>query len=734
MGLRQQFRRRRKDTRFILSMLALLLVLLSGLYYLLLRSSDLPDTLVTNRVLLFVLWYIDAVLILAVLFVLARSVFKLLLERRQRVLGSKFKSKLVATYIGLSLIPVLVLFVYATQLLQQSVERWFATPVKQVLQQGSSVAQAMLLTIEENTLRDARNLAEDLDVEETTDPTLRPELDRTLQTALRRSGLDLLVVYQGNVFLHGIINPQSGLTDLPEPERSFLEQAAADGEATRSLPTAGQGRLILAAVAVPDSATSDDVTLPAEPELQGPLVILGARVVLPTLAQQSQQLIQAYQNYRQLELQKAEITASQLLLFLMITLLVLLASSWVGLYLARRITVPIQALVDGTRIIRSGDLSYRVEITADDELGVLVDSFNRMTGALERGNRNLTEANRRLDAERALLETILNSVAAGVIALDRDEVVVLSNDAALKMLGQGWEQLHGHPIRQAWQDAERSKLLPPEGLAATDRTEVKLVIRGSWKTLERHATAMHDSEGSRIGQVLVLEDLTELIQAQQVAAWSDAARRIAHEIKNPLTPIRLAAERLIYRYRQESEEFAETLQEGTSIIVREVETLESMVDEFSRFARLPGFHATHFDLANLVAETVRLYQGLKADVTVEGTVAPEAKRAWGDPEQLKGVLINLLDNAIQATEGPGRVEVKASVERDQLRISVADTGRGIPPDAKGKLFLPHFSTKGRGTGLGLAIVHRLISQHQGTIRVEDNQPRGARFIIELPRR
>ena len=611
MNLREQFLRRRKDTRFIVGMLGLLLALLSGLYFLLLTSRDLPDTLVTNKVLLFVLWYIDAILILAVLFVLARSLFKLLLERRHKMLGSKFKSKLVATYIGLSLIPVLVLFLYATQLLQQSVDRWFASPVKEVLQQGTNVAQAMLLMIETETLRETKNIAIDLEGIPLTDLSTRPDLNRQLGRSLQRSGLDVLEVYRGTDFLHGLINPQSGLTDLSEPNHALLMQAATDGETTRILASTEQGRRVVAAVVVPGAEDA---------ELQ--TVLVGARVIVPSLAQQSQQLIAAYQGYRQLELQKEELTASQLLLFLMITLLILLASSWVGLYLARRVTVPIQALVEGTRIIRTGDLSYRVAIQADDELGVLVDSFNRMTGALERGNRNLTEANRKLDAERALLEAILQSVAAGVIALNVDQQVVVSNEASHRMLAQTFEELHDLSLVDTWSDPERSKLLELTREPGRQRAEVRLVLKGTWKTFEVHVTPMKTPEGEEFGKVIVLEDLTELIKAQQLATWSDAARRIAHEIKNPLTPIRLAAERLTHRYRQHPESFGAILDEGAAIIVREVETLKSMVDEFSRFARMPRFHPTHFDLHSLTEETVRLYQGLKPGVDVTTEIAP----------------------------------------------------------------------------------------------------------------
>ena len=243
---------------------------------------------------------------------------------------------------------------------------------------------------------------------------------------------------------------------------------------------------------------------------------------------------------------------------------------------------------------------------------------------------------------------------------------------------------------------------------------------------------MRDAAGGLRGQVMVLEDLTELIKAQELAAWSEAARRIAHEIKNPLTPIKLSAERLRRKWRQADAGFEEALEEGTTLIVQEVETMKGMVDEFSRFARMPTPHPTDVDLGKLVEDTLHLYEGLKPGVEIGGRVGDGAQRARVDGEQLKRALINLLDNALEATEAPGRVEVAIERQDGRLEIHVADTGRGIPAALRDKLFLPHFSTKGRGTGLGLAIVHRIVSDHHGRIRVEDNRPSGTVFTIELP--
>ncbi|HSN87784.1 MAG TPA: ATP-binding protein, partial [Thermoanaerobaculia bacterium] len=337
--------------------------------------------------------------------------------------------------------------------------------------------------------------------------------------------------------------------------------------------------------------------------------------------------------------------------------------------------------------------------------------------------------------ERAMIAAVLENLAAGVISVASDGRIFTCNSAALGLLRQREEEVLRRPFEEAWADPERARLaalLKETGFAEHAVRELHMLLGGEWKTFDVKVTALRDASGVVQGRVVVLEDLTELIKAQQLAAWNEAARRIAHEIKNPLTPILLSAERMLKKHEQGDPGLGKAIEEGAEIIVREVTTLQGMVDEFSRYARMPRPSPTDVDVARLVGETVHLYRNLKPGVDVEGEVRDGLRLVRLDGEQIKRALINLLDNAVEATEAPGLVTVRACPVNGHVEIQVADTGRGIPPASKEKLFLPYFSTKGRGTGLGLAIVHRIVTDHHGSIRVEDNVPQGTVFTMELP--
>ncbi|RMH19734.1 MAG: HAMP domain-containing protein [Acidobacteria bacterium] len=730
---------RLKDNRFIVGGMAALLVVLTLFYYLLQRGHGLSAEMLADKVLLFVLWYVNVVLILTVLFILLRSLFRLIIDHRSRILGSKFKTKLVLSAIFLSLIPVLILFPFATRLLLDSLEAWFDLPIEEVVDYGQQTANALTEQIEHTNLRDGRRVLEaiaDLDLGAVAE---HPALKRRLQSLREELEVDYLAVFDGEAFITAIADPRvMGISPTYGRRLTrFVREAIERGEAVRIDDELGiEGRLILAARAAPRAAAGD------VEEPRHTVVVIGT-VLRQDLAEKSESLLTAYQKYLKLEVQQDDLRATYLLILLMVTLLVILAFTSISMRLARRVTVPIQALAEGTRRIRAGDLDHRVEVAVDDELGVLVEGFNRMTAELkrhrelvERSNRELMEANQQITAERLLLDAVLQNVAAGVLSIDGQGRVLTCNGAALSILHQRDEELIGRPIDEAWADPERGKLL---SLLAQDwpaagelSCQIRLTAGGVWKTLEVKVTTLPEAIGEAGGRVVVLEDLTELIHAQQMATWNEVARRIAHEIKNPLTPIKLTAERLLRKHRQGDPDLGKALEEGVETIVREVATLKNMVDEFSSFARMPRPQPRAVDLESLVGETLSLYDGLKPGVELTSRVAPDARSALFDPGQLKSVLINLLDNAVQAVEPPGNVTVRTARKNGIVELAVADTGCGISDESKDKLFLPYFSTKGRGTGLGLAIVHRIVTDHHASIRVENNRPRGTVFVIEMP--
>ncbi len=744
MDIRQQLLKHRKDDRFIAGGLALLLAIFSLGYYLLQRGRGLPVMMATDKLLLFVLWYINIILILAILFVLVRNLFRLLLERHNRILGSRFKTKLVASAIGLSLIPVLILFPFATRILIDSFEEWFALPVEEVLDQSKQIATALSNQIERTNLRDARRVLGEVAHIDLDELGQRPNLQLRLQELREELQLHYLAVYDDTEYIHGTADILAGIRSAPKLHRvtDFLSLAIEKGEAIRVEDTLDiDGRLILAAAAAPrgEEPAVDGTTgavADADAEGQHHTVVLAGTVLPPDIAEQSASLLRAHQNYLKLSVEKEALRTFYLLLLLMVTLLVVLAFSSIGMRLARRMTEPIQALAEATTRIGRGELDHRVEVPVDDELGVLIDGFNHMTDELQRNRELVDRSTHELVDANKRIAAVLQSVAAGVISIDAEDKVLTCNRAALEILCQREEDVIGRDIHEVWADCERGKLvvLLEEEFTAGGQinSQIRMVLGGVWKTLEVKIKTLPDPRRMPGGRVVVLEDLTELIYAQKMATWNEVARRIAHEIKNPLTPIKLTAERLLRKYRQGDPKLGKTLEQGMEVIGREVTSLKNMVDEFSRFARMPRPRPRDIDLERLAGEMLGLYQGLKPGVEVDSRIEPDAATVRFDPEQLKSVLINLFDNAIEATDAPGKVTLSSSRNNGYVLVNVADTGHGIPAEDREKLFLPYYSTKGRGTGLGLSIVHRIVTDHNASLHVDDNDPRGAVFTLEIP--
>jgi two-component system, NtrC family, nitrogen regulation sensor histidine kinase NtrY len=512
-------------------------------------------------------------------------------------------------------------------------------------------------------------------------------------------------------------------------------RAAAGTEAQpRTLePVTGGGDLLHAASVIRNGARQVTGVVVASDYLSG------------DLASRSRRMTKAYEDYTQLRVLREPLAGVYLSFFLMVTLLILVSSTWMGLFLAKRITRPVQMLSVAAREIGQGRYDQRIEHEATDEFGSMIEAFNAMAAELASSRRRLERAaidlerkNQEVDGRRRYIETILERVATGVVSIDPAGRIGTVNSAAMRLLEIDASTM-GRPAVDVF---GRQDLKPINGVldqAARARAdafaqEVALVREGRELHVAAAATRLTTAEGDYEGTVLVLDDVTPLIRTQKVAAWREVARRLAHEIKNPLTPIQLSAERMRRKLAGLGEPLEGLVQECTSTIIGEVESLKNLVDEFSQFARMPAPRAVPTDLHQLLGDALTLYDGLLTGVTFERRFASELPQVRVDPEQMRRVIVNLVDNAIEATDRRGTIAIETAHDPSNslVRVTVADDGPGIPPEEREKLFLPYYSTKGRGSGLGLAIVRRIVAEHGGSIDVAENVPRGTRFTIELP--
>ncbi len=687
--------RHRKDPRVIITLPLLILAATSLVYYAMQKAKELSPEALSSQVLLFVLTNINVLLILGILFVLLRGIVKLVLERQRGILGSRFRTKLAVAWVATSLLPVLILFIFASDLLRVSIDRWFNTPVRKILKNGEAIAQMA----EDQAAAVAGSAAREI----AASPSIgdSAQVDDILGHVQQFHTVDIVGLYRDGTLVKVVANPRAPIQEVPEPPKRFFDEVSARGRATK-IDVGASGTWIRVADRIGNT----------------PYAAMAGVFVPASMSRLIEESIIAHKNFEQLDAQRPTLKASQTSLFLAVTLAILFGTLWTSIYASRRITIPIKALAEATGRLAEGGLGHRVDVAATDEVGRLVESFNAMSTQLDEQRQALTQTNR-------YLSTVLDSVATGIIAFS-DALELLSiNRAAMQIL-----QIDEPRPRAGLPDVLMGDLTPlfdtlRELTARGVRTREVTLIRGGELRYLEVSVARLGGKGEA-GWVAAIEDSTQLVQAQKLAAWNEAARRIAHEIKNPLTPIQLSAERIAKKFGHDQPD----IDEGCQTIVSEVGQLKRMVDEFARFARMPAVHLRHAQLSEILQQAASLYRDVKRGVSVSVSVDPDIELLI-DPEQIRRAVGNLLKNAVEATES-GEVHVSARRAPHRVVIEVADPGRGVPDADKEKLFLPYFSTKGRGTGLGLAIVHRIVNDHDGRISVHDNYPRGTRFEIELP--
>ena len=660
----------------------------------------------SSNIVIFALINLNVVFVVLLIFLVTRNVFKILLDRRRNLLGAKLRSRLVLIFICFSLIPTMLLFIAATNITTTSIKSWIGGRVGQALTGAVEIARERLEE-EARALSPAAGSA----------ASVGPGAVAPRGAALLFFEKDAEVARDGDL--------------TPRVEAEILKRVKGMNGTVGGKES---GTLI------------GDGFAAAWRRAPGGAIVVAARALPPAEAARIREIAKAYDEYHQVRLLDDPIRASYVGILILITLLIVFAASWMGIYLARQITVPVQLLAEGTEEVARGNLDVSLDYRSGDEFGTLVASFNRMTadlkaskGNLEETNASLTRTYDELRRRTQFIETILDSISTGVIVIDRHGGIAMINKVAERLLRIPTDGAVGRKYREVLQEehyeAIRS-LYREAGDAAGGQVErqVELVVGEKRIAFRVSLTALRDDAGEYMGLVAAFDDLSQAMRLQRVLAWREVARRIAHDIRNPLTPIQLSTERMRRKYaaaHAEDPVFAEC----TQAILSEVNTLKHLVDEFTRFARMPVPRLEEGDLPVEIRTVVDTYRtshpGIRWEFRQEGP-----PRAWFDPFQIRRAVTNLLDNAAAALGERGSVTVTCARDEaaGKVRIAVADDGPGISPGDRDRLFEPYFSRREGGTGLGLAIVSAIANDHGGTVRMRDNTPRGTVFEMEFPAR
>lgn len=678
----------------------------------------------SGSVTFFLLINLNLILLILLIFLVARNLTKLVFERRHGILGSRLRTRLVGAFVSLSIVPALLLFLVAEGFLTAVIENWFSSRVEGAMEAARKLAESYYLQRGSDALRAARELARQIQEYGLLNATLQKDLRDLI--AARRSELNLdgveVIVGQESVASSWSAQRPTRIPPAVDLRATLLEGA----EFARTEVVDGQ-----------------DIVRAGTPIREPRGAILGAVVtsafVPRDLGSAALQAVRSHEEYRHLKVLKQPIRNGYTLSFLLVTLVVVFSATWFGFRLAKGITVPIQRLGEGMQEVAQGKWDHRVEMEGDEEMASLIESFNRMTIDLE-------TIHSALEDRRRYIENILENITAGVVSIDANGIVATVNPAAAAMLRLAPQE----PRSRKWEEVfDRPDLHPIGDLIARaeagggDKVEGQIELNSGTHTLTTWVTAttLAENGGARRSIILFLEDVTHLLRVERMEAWREVARRIAHEIKNPLTPIQLSAQRLRKRYLEASREPRhELLDECTRTIIGQVEQLKRLVDEFSTFARLPAIQVAPHNLNEIAEDAVILFREAHREIRFEFRPGAGLPQIEIDRDAIKRALINILDNAVAACgkqQAPApEIEVSTTCDptAGAVRLEVADNGCGLTPEVKARAFEPYFSTKRDGTGLGLAIVSTIVADHRAYVRLRDNTPRGTRVVIEFPLR
>ncbi|MFV9645996.1 MAG: ATP-binding protein [Desulfobacterales bacterium] len=695
-------------------------------------GADIP---ISNTILMFILININLLLLILLIFLVFRNLVKLLYDRKRKVMGAKLRTRLVAAFIALTLLPTIVLFVFSITFITTSIEFWFNVPVEQALENSLLVGRRLYDHAEANNRFYLERIAYQINTKKLLSGKKRKALSHYVQVAQRAFNIDAVEIYRMNA--NRLTFALAGeLEDKPfsiVSADNFQKNLGPKG--VRSVfETIPEGELIRTIGTIPFGATHTDA--------KG-FVVLSVLIPLD-LSENMASISRGFEEYQQIILLKKPIQTTYYITLSIVALLVVFCAIWFGFYLAKSITIPIMELAEGTRRVAEGDLGFSIGPVADTEIGSLVDSFNKMTKdlrisreQLELSAGMLREQNVEIEKRRQHMEIVLKNVSAGVITLGPSGLVLTINKSAEKMLNLIPKDMLNKNYKNLFKGQHLNlaeEIIDNLTRAREDDVTLpfRLTIEGRQRSFMMHVNALKDDAGNHMGIVMVFDDLTELEKGQRIAAWREVARRIAHEVKNPLTPVSLSAQRLKRRYSKQINE--PVFEECIQMIIDHVDLIRNLVNEFSAFARFPAANPELCDLPPIIEETVALYKEGHKNIDFEISITEDIPPLNIDRRQIKQAMINLVDNAIASIKTNGKISTTLTSDPilNIVRIEVADNGPGISDEDKTHLFEPYFSTKKTGMGLGLTIVSTIVADHNGMIQVQDNQPHGAKFVIELP--